>query len=309
VERGDGRPGAASGIRCAPEVEGALADRRAVVALESTVLAHGLPRPRNEEVGRALEEAVRARDAVPATVAVLAGVPTVGLSAEELDRLCRGSDIRKSSRRDLAVAVAAGGDAATTVAGTMALAAAVGVEVFATGGIGGVHRDGRDVSADLTELSRTPMVVVCSGAKAILDLRATREALETLGVLVVGLGTDRFPGFYTADSGLGVDERVESPDEVARLWRAHRTLRQPGALLLCVPPPAETAFESAELEKLVSEALAAAEAAGAQGSTLTPYLLANLHERSGGRTIETNISLLLRNAAVAAQVAVALEER
>ncbi len=308
MERGEGSPGVASGIRCAPEVEEALADRRAVVALESTVLAHGLPRPRNEEVGRALEEAVRDRGAVPATVAVLAGAPTVGLSAEELVRLCRGAGIRKSSRRDLAVAMAAGSGAATTVAGTMALAAAAGVEVFATGGIGGVHRDGLDVSADLTELSRTPMLVVCSGAKVILDLHATREALETLGILVVGLGTDRFPGFYTADSGFHVDERVESAAEVARLWRAHRTLRQPGALLLCVPPPAETAFEREALERLVDEALASADAAGVHGSALTPYLLADLHERSGGRTIETNIALLLRNAAVAAEVAVALEE-
>jgi len=300
--------GLVGGVRCAPEVKRALASGRAVVALESTVLTHGLPRPRNEEVGRALEDRVRAEGAVPATVAVLDGAPTVGISGGELVRLCRGSGIRKASRRDLAVAVARGGDAATTVAGTMALAAAIGVEVFATGGIGGVHRGGLDVSADLTELSRIPMIVVCSGAKAILDLHATREALETLGVLVVGLGTDRFPGFYTIDSGLGVDERVETAAEVGHLWRAHRRLRQPGALLLCVPPPADAAFERDELGALVCAALAAADSARVHGTALTPHLLADLHERSGGRTIETNISLLLHNAAVGAQVAVALEE-
>ncbi|HEV2149076.1 MAG TPA: pseudouridine-5'-phosphate glycosidase, partial [Longimicrobiaceae bacterium] len=226
-------------IRVSPDVRSALDAGRAVVALESTVLAHGLPRPRNLEVGLALEEEVRAGGATPATVGVVAGVPRVGLSAYEVERMATAEGVLKLSTRDLPVAVARGADGATTVAATIWLARAAGVPVFATGGIGGVHRgEARDVSADLTELGRTPMVVVCAGAKAILDLPGTREALETAGVLVVGWRTDEFPAFYSAASGLPVDVRADGADEVAALWRAHRELRLPGALLLCVPPPA-----------------------------------------------------------------------
>ncbi|HEX2091355.1 MAG TPA: pseudouridine-5'-phosphate glycosidase, partial [Longimicrobiaceae bacterium] len=235
-------------IRVSLEVREALRARRPVVALESTVLAHGLPRPRNLEVGRALEEEVRAGGAVPATVGVTGGAPRVGLDAEELERMATADGVLKLSTRDLPVAVARRADGATTVASTMWLAHRAGVAVFATGGIGGVHRgEARDVSADLTELGRTPMVVVCAGAKAVLDLPATREALETAGVLVVGWRTDELPAFYSAGSGLLVDVRVEDAGEVAALWRAHRELDAPGALLLCVPPPAAEALDADEV--------------------------------------------------------------
>lgn len=296
-----------SPIRTSPEVSAALAAGAPVVALESTVLAHGLPRPRNLEVGRALEAEVRAGGAVPATVAVVGGVPSVGLSAAEVERIASAAGVLKLSSRDLPVAVARGADGATTVAGTMWLARRAGVEVFATGGIGGVHRgEPRDVSADLAELQRTPMVVVCAGAKSILDLPATREALETAGVLVVGWGTDELPAFYARESGLGVDCRVESAAEVAALWRARAALGLPGALLLCVPPPAEAALPAAEVDAAIAEALAAADRAGVRGKEVTPWLLRAVAERTGGRSLEANVALLRSNARVAAAVAGAL---
>ncbi|HEX5727670.1 MAG TPA: pseudouridine-5'-phosphate glycosidase [Longimicrobiaceae bacterium] len=294
-------------IRIAPEVSAALAARRAVVALESTVLAHGLPRPRNLEVGRALEAEVRAAGAVPATVGVVAGVPAVGLSGDEVERLACAEGVGKLSTRDLAVPVARGRDGATTVAATMWLAHRAGVEVFATGGIGGVHRgDAHDVSADLTELGRTPLIVVCAGAKSVLDLAATREALETAGVLVAGWRTDALPAFYARESGLGVDVRVDSAAEAAALWRAHRALGIPGALLLCVPPPAEAALPPAEVEDAIRGALERAAAEGVAGKEVTPYLLRAVAERTGGRSLEANVALLLANARVGAEVAVAL---
>jgi len=207
-------------IRTSPDVAAALAARRAVVALESTVLAHGLPRPRNLEVGRAMEQAVTNGGATPATVGVVAGVPRVGMGDAEIERLAMADGVLKLSTRDLAVPVARGTDGATTVAATMWLAARAGVQVFATGGIGGVHRgEERDVSADLTELGRTPMLVVCAGAKSVLDLPGTREALETAGVLIVGWRTDELPAFYSARSGLPVDVRVDDAAQAAALWR------------------------------------------------------------------------------------------
>ncbi|MDP9349014.1 MAG: pseudouridine-5'-phosphate glycosidase, partial [Gemmatimonadota bacterium] len=243
-------------LRSSPEVREALDGRRAVVALESTVLAHGLPRPRNLEVGRALEEEVRSGGATPATIAVIGGVPTVGLSAAEVEHVATAGGVLKLSTRDLPVAVARGVDGATTVAGTMWLARRAGVPVFATGGIGGVHRgDDHDVSADLVELGRTPMIVVCAGAKSILDLPATREALETHGVLVAGFRTDELPAFYSPRSSLPVDVRVETPEEVAALWRAHRALEIPGALLLCVPPPPAQALETEVVDGAIHRAL------------------------------------------------------
>jgi pseudouridine-5'-phosphate glycosidase len=294
-------------IRTSPEVAAALRERRAVVALESTVLAHGLPRPRNLEVGRALEAEVRAGGAIPATVGVIAGVPIVGLSDDEVVRMATAEGVLKLSTRDLAVPVARGLDGATTVAATMYLARRAGVEVFATGGIGGVHRgEARDVSADLTELGRTPMIVVCAGAKSVLDLPATREALETAGVLIVGWRTDELPAFYARESGLSVDVRAESAHEVAALWRAHRELGAPGAILLCVPPPPEHALPSEEIEQTIGEALALAEREGIRGKEVTPFLLRTLAESTGGKSLDANVALLRNNARVGAAVAAAL---
>jgi pseudouridine-5'-phosphate glycosidase len=296
--------------RISDEVSGALGAGGAVVALESTVLAHGLPWPRNLEVGRALEEAVRAGGAVPATVAVLAGTPSVGLSATQLEHVATAEGVLKLSTRELPVAVARGSDGATTVAATRWLARAAGVEVFATGGIGGVHRgEPRDVSADLRELGRTPMVVVCAGAKAILDLPATREALESEGVLVVGWRTDEMPAFYSRESGLPVDARVEEAEEVAALWRARRALGTPGAILLCVPPPEEAALPAAEVEHEIARALRRAGEEGVGGKRVTPFLLAEVARLTGGRSLEANVALLLHNTRTAAAVARAIAAR
>jgi pseudouridylate synthase len=297
-------------IRTSPPVADALAAGGAVVALESTVLAHGLPRPRNLEVGRGMEAVVGAAGAVPATVGVVAGIPCVGLADEEIVRLATSDRVLKLSTRDLAVPMVSGGDGATTVAATMWLASRAGVRIFATGGIGGVHRGGdHDVSADLAELGRTAMLVVCAGAKSVLDLPATREALETAGVLVAGWRTDELPAFYAARSGLEVDVRVDSAAEAAALWRAHRALGLPGALLLCVPPPPEAALDAAEVERAIVAALEGARREGVRGKAVTPYLLRTLAETTGGRTLEANVALLLQNARVAAEVAVAVAER
>jgi pseudouridine-5'-phosphate glycosidase len=294
-------------LRASPEVAAALRDRRPVVALESTVLAHGLPRPRNLEVGRALEAEVRSGGAVPATVGVIGGVPIVGLADAEVERMSTADGVLKLSTRDIPVPVARGSDGATTVAATMFLAHRAGVEVFATGGIGGVHRgEARDVSADITELGRTPMIVVCAGAKSVLDLPATREALETAGILIVGWKTDELPAFYARESGLGVDARVEDAEEVAALWRAHRATGVPGAILLCVPPPASHALPAAEIETTIRAALDGAERAGIRGKEVTPFLLSAMAERTAGRSLETNVALLHNNVRVGTAVAVAL---
>ncbi|MBV9773972.1 MAG: pseudouridine-5'-phosphate glycosidase [Gemmatimonadetes bacterium] len=294
-------------IRTSPEVQSALDGGRPVVALESTVLAHGLPRPRNLEVGRALEDEVRGGGATPATVGIIAGEAKVGLSDAEVERMATADGVLKLSTRDLPVAVARGSDGATTVAATMWLARRAGVPVFATGGIGGVHRgEAHDVSADLTELGRTPMIVVCAGAKSILDLPATREGLETAGVLVVGWGTDEFPAFYSPRSGLPVDVRADGPEEVAALWRAQRELAIPGTLLLCVPPPPEQALDAAEIDAAIGRALRRAEGEGVRGKEVTPFLLRAVAEETGGRSLETNVALLRNNARVAASVAAAL---
>jgi pseudouridine-5'-phosphate glycosidase len=294
-------------IRVSDEVREALAAGRPVVALESTVLAHGLPRPRNLELGRAMEADVRAGGAVPATIGVIAGEPIVGLSDAEVERMAMADGVRKLSTRDIPVPVARGEDGATTVAATMWMAHRAGVEVFATGGIGGVHRgEDRDVSADLTELGRTPTVVVCAGAKSVLDLPATREALETAGVLVAGWGTDELPAFYSPRSGLSVDVRVDSAGEAAALWRAHRRLGMPGALLVCVPPPPAHALPADEVERAIAEAILAAEAGGVRGKEATPFLLRAVAGSTGGRSLEANVALLRNNARVAASIAAAI---
>jgi pseudouridine-5'-phosphate glycosidase len=294
-------------LNISPEVEAALNEKRAVVALESTVIAHGLPRPQNLETAQRLEEIVRESGATPATIAILKGRLSVGLSLEQLHHLAEGDDILKVSRRDLPVAVARGLDGATTVATTMWIAHEAGIQVFATGGIGGVHRGAlSDVSADLPELARTQMMVVCSGAKIVLDLPATREWLETYGVTVIGYGCDEMPAFYSRQSGLPVDARADSAVEVARIIAARRQLKLEGATLLTVPVPEAAEVPAQLLQETLDEALNEAERERIGGRELTPFLLSRMAERSGGATLRANIELLANNARIAAEVAIAL---
>jgi pseudouridine-5'-phosphate glycosidase len=300
-------------IHIAEEIRAALAEGRPVVALESTVISHGLPYPANLAVARALEDEVRAAGAIPATIGVAAGLPTVGLDGPTIERFAQSKAVRKLSRRDIGAAIAQHSDGATTVAATMSIAAAAGLQVFATGGIGGVHRGAQssfDISADLSELARTPILVVCAGAKAILDLPATLEYLETLGVPVVGLGTDEFPAFYSHSSGLPVPSRAESPSEVALIWLAQRryaALAAPGGLLLTVPPPAAVALDREAVEQAIARALRRADEQGVRGPAVTPFLLSAMAEETHGESITTNTALLRQNARVAAQIAQQLE--
>jgi pseudouridine-5'-phosphate glycosidase len=289
------------------EVEAALAKSRAIVALESTVIAHGLPRPQNLETALRLEHLVRSAGAVPATIAILKGVLHVGLNRDQLEYVAESRDMHKISRRDLPVAVAKLWDGATTVATTAWIASRAGIKVFATGGIGGVHRgELPDVSADLPELARLNLIVVCSGAKIVLDLPATREWLETNGITVVGYGTDEMPAFYSRQSGLPVDVRVDSPAEVAAIFKARSALELEGATLLTVPVPAESELPAERLGAVLNEALAEAANGSIGGRELTPFLLSRMAERSGGATLLANIALLENNARVAAQVALAV---
>ena len=289
------------------EVADALAARGPVVALESTVISHGLPRPHNLETACRMEEAVRGQGAVPATIGLLKGRLVVGLSTEEIDLLANTEGVAKVSRRDLSTVLSAKDPGATTVAATMFIAALSGIRIFATGGIGGVHRGGQesfDISADLTELARTPLAVVCSGAKVILDLPRTLEVLETLGVPVVGYGTSEFPAFYARESGLPLDYRVDTPEEAARLMTVQWALGLSSGIVFGNPPPAGTALSRSEVETLIKGALDSAAAAGIQGKRVTPYLLDHLAKGSRGRTLQTNIGLLVENARIAAQIAV-----
>jgi pseudouridine-5'-phosphate glycosidase len=291
------------------EVAAALRDGRAVVALESTVISHGLPRPQNLETAHRLEQIVREGGAVPATVAVLGGRLSVGLDEAQLAHLAEGEGVRKVSRRDLPLAVARAEDGATTVAGTLWIASRAGLKVFATGGIGGVHRgELPDISADLPELQRTPMTVVCSGAKSVLDLPATREWLETHGVCVVGYGCDEMPAFYTRSSGLAVDARADTSQEVAAIARARDTLGLEAALVVAAPVPEGFEVDEGVMEESLAEALSVAGERGVSGRELTPFLLAHMGWRSGGATLRANIALLENNARVAAEVAVALAD-
>jgi pseudouridine-5'-phosphate glycosidase len=291
------------------EIQDALEAGRAVVALESTLIAHGLPYPTNLETARQMEITVREHGAVPATIAVLDGRLRVGLSDAELEHLATAKGIRKTSRRDLPVVVAQREDGATTVAATATIAAAAGIEVLATGGIGGVHRDAPfDVSNDLPTLASVPLLVVCAGVKSILDLKATLEWLETAGVPVVGYGTDEFPAFYTGRSGLPVDVRVDTPQEAAAIARAARHLGLPGGTLVAVPIPAAAELPPARLETAIASALDEAQARGIEGSASTPFLLKWLARQTGGASLKANVSLLENNAAVAAQIAVALRQ-
>lgn len=287
-------------------VRAALRQGRPVVALESTVITHGLPYPHNLAVARRMEERVRAGGAVPATIAVRQGRLAIGLSDGDLADLAQATGVRKCSRRDLALAVARGEDAGTTVSATMLLAAQAGIRVFATGGIGGVHRGHPfDVSADLLELGRTPMTVVCAGAKAILDLPLTLEVLETQGVPVIGYQTDAFPAFYYRDSGLPVDARCDTPDEVARIMAARDALSLPAGLLVTVPVPESAALPRAAAEAAIRKALAEAERRKIRGKQVTPFLLARVSELTKARSRTANLALLEQNAQVAAEIAVA----
>lgn len=289
------------------EVEESVASNQAVVALESTVIAHGLPRPLNLQTARRLEQIVREEGATPATIAILKGRLAVGLTEDEIEHVAESRDVKKISRRDLALAVARGWDGATTVASTMWIAHRAGVRVFATGGIGGVHRGALpDVSADLPELASTPMTVVCSGAKIVLDLAATREWLETHGVTLLGYGTDELPAFYARSSGLPVDARVDDPSEVALISEAQRALGTEGAILVTVPVPAEHEVPAAPLEEALKAALVEAETEGIKGRDLTPFLLTRMGEQTGGVTLAANVALLENNARVAARIARAL---
>ena len=289
------------------EVAHTIGEGRPVVALESTVIAHGLPRPQNLETALRLQEVVREAGAVPATIAIIGGKLTVGLTGDELALLAERNDIRKISTRDIAVAVAQGWDGATTVASTTWIAHRAGIKVFATGGIGGVHRGTLpDVSADLPELARTPIVVVCSGAKIVLDLPATREWLETHAVTVVGYQCDELPAFYSRSSGLRVDVRANDANDVADIFRAQRSLGIEAALLLGVPVPAKFEVPAEELQVVLTTALEDAEWKGITGPELTPFLLKQMAERSGGATLRANIALLENNARVAAAIASAI---
>lgn len=293
-----------------PEVAAALAAGAPVVALESTIIAHGMPWPHNLEAALRVEAEVRHHGAVPATVAVLGGRLKAGLSAPQMEALaCGGASTPKASRRDLAALVARGGSGATTVAATMIVAALAGIRVFATGGIGGVHRGAErsfDVSADLLELAQTPVAVVCAGAKSILDLGLTLEVLETQGVPVVGYGTDTLPAFYVRDSGHRLPLRVDSPDEAARLLQAQWALGLKGGVVLANPIPAEHAMPRERIDAAIDQALADAQAQGVRGKASTPFLLARVAALTGGDSLQANIALVLNNAALAAQVAVAL---
>jgi pseudouridylate synthase len=275
-----------------------------VVALESAVITHGLPYPNNLNLARDLEMEVRTQKAVPATIAILDGRIRIGLAQTELERLATERQVRKISRRDFGVAVAKKECGGTTVAGTLIVAKAAGIQVFATGGIGGVHRQAPfDISADLPELGHSPVVVVCSGAKAILDLPATLEYLETMGVPVIGFQTDEFPAFYSRTSGLKVTATAESPQEVAAIARAHWATGLESALLLVVPPPVEYALPQPEIERIIRKALAEAQAQKISGAAVTPFLLSKVSELSGGASLRTNLALLKNNANLAAQVA------
>jgi len=297
----------------APEVADAVAAGRPVVALESTIVSHGLPRPDNLLVAREVEAVVRERGGVPATIAVVDGVVRVGLDDGQLETIATSDEVVKVSTRDLATVVARGGHGATTVAASAHLAAGAGIALFATGGLGGVHRDARDTwdeSADLVELSRTQIAVVCAGVKSILDVAATLERLESLGVAVLGYGTDRFPGFYLSDSGHAVDWQVGTAAEVADVVRARAALGTDGqALVVAQPLPPDLQVDPALHDRLIAEALTAAAELGVHGKDVTPFLLERLHRDSGGATLTANVHIIKRNAALAAEVAVALAER
>jgi pseudouridine-5'-phosphate glycosidase len=293
------------------EVREALQNNQPVVALESTVITHGLPYPDNATAARSMEAVVREGGAIPATVAIIQGQLHVGLTESQVDYLATRpmASVRKCSRRDLALALSRSEDGATTVAGTMIVAAVAGIELFATGGIGGVHRGHPfDVSADLTELGQTPVTVVCSGPKSILDLALTQEVLETNGVTVIGYQTDELPAFFSRTSGLSVDVRMDSPDEVAAAIQASRALNLQSGILVTVPVPLTDEFDPAEAEAAIEQATREADAAGIFGTATTPWLLRRVNEITEGQSLRANLSLLRNNGHVAGQIAKAFSE-
>ena len=290
-----------------PEVQQALAEGKPVVALESTIISHGMPYPKNVETAMLVEKTIRENGAVPATIAIIGGRLKAGLSADEIEYLRKsGRKVAKVSRRDLAAIVARGADGATTVTTTMIIAHMAGIGVFATGGIGGVHRGAEttmDISADLEELGSTPVMVVCAGAKSILDLGLTLEYLETKGVPVVGYGTDELPAFYTRRSGFGVDYRVDSPAELAAMFKAQQELGMKGGMLVANPIPEQYAMDKEVIDAAIDQAVAESKAQGIHGKETTPFLLARVVELTGGDSLESNIQLVLNNAVVASKTA------
>jgi pseudouridine-5'-phosphate glycosidase len=296
-------------IQLSPEVAAARAAGRAVVALESTIIAHGMPWPQNLDTAREVEDVIRAEGAVPATIAVIGGRIRVGLTDEELQQLAQAPDAMKLSRRDLPYAIATGRLGATTVAATMICAQLAGIEVFVTGGIGGAHRGAEtsfDISADLQELARTPVAVVCAGAKSILDLGLTLEYLETHGVPVLSVGQDNFAAFFTPDSGLKADFRMDDAATQARFIRAKWALGLGGGVVVSNPVPAQAAMPREEIDAITAQALAEADAQGITGKAITPFLLARIKALTGGRSLATNIALVKHNAVVGARLAIAL---
>ncbi len=290
-----------------PEVQQALAEGRPVVALESTIISHGMPYPKNVETAMLVEQTIRDNGAVPATIAILGGRLKAGLSPEEIEYLGKsGRAVAKVSRRDLPMIVARGADGATTVTTTMMIAHMAGISVFATGGIGGVHRGAEttmDISADLEELGNTPVMVVCAGAKSILDLGLTLEYLETKGVPVIGYGTDELPAFYTRHSGFGVDYRADSPEELAAMFKAQRGLGLKGGMLVTNPIPEEYSMDKAVIDAAIDQAIKEASEKGIKGKETTPFLLAKVVELTGGDSLDSNIALVLNNARLAAKTA------
>lgn len=298
-------------LQLSPEVAAAREAGRPVVALESTIIAHGMPWPQNLETAREVEAVIRSEGAVPATIAVIGGRIRVGLTDDELTQLAQAPDAMKLSRRDLPFAIATGRLGATTVAATMICAHLAGIEVFVTGGIGGVHRGGHesfDISADLQELARTPVAVVCAGAKSILDLGLTLEYLETHGVPVLSVGQDNFAAFFTPDSGLKADFRMDDADTQARFIRAKWALGLGGGVVVSNPVPAAQAMPREEIDAITAQALAEAEAQGIVGKAITPFLLGRIKALTGGRSLATNIALVKHNAGVGARLAQALQQ-
>jgi pseudouridine-5'-phosphate glycosidase len=293
-------------ITIAPEVQQALAQNKPVVALESTLITHGLPYPQNRDTALAMEQAVRDEGAIPATIAILQGKITVGLSQDEVEMLAQmpTGSVRKCSRRDIAIAVGLGETAATTVAGTMIIAHMAGLRIFATGGIGGVHRGHpEDISADLIELGRTPVTVVSSGAKSILDIPRTLEVLETQGVPIIGYGTDSLPLFFTRKSNYAIDVRVDGAEDVAKIMQASDNLDVQNGMLITVPVPEEEALPEAEAEKAIQQATEEAEAQGIHGKEVTPFVLGRVVALTEGSSMRANHALLVNNARTAAQIA------
>ena len=294
-------------LDCSPEVAAALAAGKPVVALESTIISHGMPYPQNVETALRVESTIRENGAVPATVAIIGGRLKAGLTPDEIEYLGRkGRGVAKASRRDLPVLVARGADGATTVTTTMIIAAMAGIKVFATGGIGGVHRGAEttmDISADLEELARTPVMVICAGAKSILDLGLTLEYLETKGVPVIGYGTEELPAFYTRTSGFKVDYRIDTPEELAAAFRAKQEMGLGGGMLVTNPIPEEYSMDPVRIHAAIDQAVGEAQEQGIKGKELTPFLLARIKDITGGDSLASNIQLVLNNARLAARTA------